>query len=274
MLTGSLLTVAGARIAQFTKTNENSLAESLLRLASGRRVNQPSEGVGDFFHSERMNTQYRSNLALLQGIGEGRAFVDVAVAAGERVFNGVQTMKELVERYYHSTTTDDDRTAIAAEFNALKTTMTTCISSTTYDGLQVVSDNGGIPFRSVSIDANDLSQRIEISFDSGDIADVTALELGVTDEATETAAVDAELGKAGSYLAKTSAYMRGLNAHYNLTTVKATQAAESAERAVEADTGEEMVQSINKSIRNQSSMAMMAQANLFRGSVLMLLGIQ
>ena len=220
MLTGAALSVTGARIALFSKSNEFNMADALVRLASGKRVNRPSDSIPDFFYSEKMERESCANTQLLRGIGEGMAFVDVAASAGEQVFNGINGMHDLIERYYRPDTTSDEQNAMEDEFNALKMTVTTLISSSNYDGDQIISDNGGTPFKSVVIDANDLTQRLDISFDASDIADVSALTIGVTDEATESAAAEAELGKAGAYLAKTAGYLRGLTAHYNLTNNK------------------------------------------------------
>lgn len=272
MVSGIPLSITGARIALFHKSNENNLADSLIRLASGNRVNRPSDSIPDYFHSEKMKRESRSAAVLLQGIGEGIALTDVAAFAGEQVFNAIGSMRDIVTRYYHENTTDDDKVALEAEFEAYRTTVTSIIDNSTYDGLQLISDNGGNPFRTIAVDTNDFTRQLTISYTADDIADVGALELGQSDEATEMAAVMDELEKAGSYLAKTSAYAYGLNAHYNLTNAKVTAADDSARRSVEVDTGAEMLKATNRSIRNQSSIAMLAQANMYRLSIVQLLG--
>ncbi|MBN1576055.1 MAG: hypothetical protein JW913_05860 [Chitinispirillaceae bacterium] len=272
MTTGAVLSVTSTRIALFSKRNENRFGESLIRLASGRRVNKPSDNIPDYFFSDKMMRESRSYTTVLRNIGEGMAFTDVAVSVGEQVFNGITGLREIVRHYYSEETTDDEKAALGADFSARQSTVIDIIASSNYDGAQIVSDNGGVPFKSIALDDGTGTQKMEISFDSGDIAYVSELSLGVTDEARETAAVEAELEKAGLYLAKGSAYMRGLNAHYNLATIKMLTTRASAERSVESDTGEEMIRAMNYSIRNQSSMAMLAQANMYQASVVKLLG--
>ncbi|MBN1306764.1 MAG: hypothetical protein JXA18_02525 [Chitinispirillaceae bacterium] len=272
MTTEALLSVTSSRIVLFSKQNENSFGESLIRLASGKRVNKPSDSIPDYFFSEKMLRDSRSYATVLRGIGEGMAFMDVAVSVGEQVFNGIVDLREIVRRYYNEETTADEKDALQADFSAQQDTLIDSIASSTYDGARIVSDNGGAPFKSIALDDGAGTHKMELSFDSGDVADLSSLTLGATDEATEAAAVEAELEKAGSYLAKAGAYMRGLNAHYNLTTTKILTTRSSAERSVESDTGEEMVRAMNYSIRNRSSMAMLAQANMYRTSVVRLLG--
>lgn len=272
MLTGVPLTVTGSRIALFTKSNENRLGASLVRLASGNRVNRPSDGISDYFLSEKLSGESRSYEPVLRDIGEGLAMVQVASTAGEGVFNALTDMRELVKMYYRDDTTADEQEAYRADFEALKSSVRTIMSSTTYNGMHLLSDNGGTPFKTVNLDAQASPETLEIAFDSGDIADVALLDLGATDEATELSAVETERGKAGSYLAKTSAATYGLNAQYSLTTLKMNTSKDASREAVSADTGEEMVQSINFSIRNQSAIAMMAQTNMYVASISKLLG--
>ena len=272
MMTGAVLSVTSSRIALFANKSENGFEKSLVRLASGRRINQPSDGIPDYFFGEKMMRESRSYSEVLRNIGEGMAFLDVAVSTGEQIFNAITDIKEIVRRFYKAETDDDEKEALKADFNALKSTVTSIIASSNYDGLQIVSDNGGVPFKSISLENETTSERMDITFDAGDIADVSPSTLGVTDEATEKSAIEAELEKAGSYLAKGSAFMRGLNAHYNLTVSKMATARTSAERSVESDAGEEMLNAMNHRIRTQSSMAMLAQANMYRASVVKLLG--
>lgn len=271
MLTGVPLSVTGSRIALFTRSNENNLGASLVKLASGRRINSPSDGINEYFFSEKLSLESRSYEPVLRDIAEGRAFLDVATSVGEGVFNAVRDMRELVRMYYKPGVSDDDKAAYSADFAALKNTVLSIVSTSTFDGVLLMSDNGGIPFKTITLDAKTSPQTFEIAYDSGDIADVSLLELGTTDELTEFAAIEAELAKAGSYLAKTSAATYGLNAQYNITATKMNISKSGARQMVESDTGEELVRSMNFSIRSQFAMAMMAQANMYSASVVKLL---
>ena len=235
MVTGAPLTVTTSRIALFTKSNENSLGASLIRLASGKRVNTPSDGIPEYFFGEKLSQESKSYVPVLRSIGDGLALVQVATSAGEGVFSTLSDMRELVKMYYRADVASDDKETYKAQFEALKSTVSASIAGTTYDGLYLISDNGGSPFKSVVLDSSTSPEILDIEFDSGDIADVSLLELGSTDEATELAAVESELAKAGSYLAKTSALTYGLNAHYSLTTLKMNTSSDAAQQSVEAD---------------------------------------
>lgn len=268
MFTGITLSVTGSHIANFAKRNESDLASSLIKMATGKKINNPSDSLSDFFCSEDLQRSSNYSNALKQGINEGIAFTDVASSAGETIFTSISDMREMVTRYYRPETDDDEKVALRMEFDSLKKTVQTVKNVSRYDGQLLISTNGGVPFKKISIDARDLNKTVDIAFDAQDIADVGGLTLGTTDEATETAGVLAELGKAGSYLAKASAAFRGLNAHLNLTNNKVLTETETSRRMVEADMGSEYVQSMNRSIRNEASMSMLAQANMNRMAVI------
>jgi len=180
-------------------------------------------------------------------------------------------MKAIVEQYHDESTGDDEKVSLAAEFDALKETVTTIIESTSYNGKQVISDNGSLPFMSIALESCIDAHRMDITFDSDDVANVSALNIKTDDVATITAAIEEQTGRAGSYLAKGSAYMRGLNAQYNLVTSRIETSQEAGERSVDSDTGEEIVRAMNLSIRNQASMSMLAQANMYRASIIRLM---
>ena len=68
MMTGAVLSVTSSRIALFANKSENGFEKSLVRLASGRRINQPSDGIPDYFFSEKMMRESRSYSEVLRNI--------------------------------------------------------------------------------------------------------------------------------------------------------------------------------------------------------------
>ncbi len=270
MMTGNALAIAGLNIALFAKRSENGYNESVLQIASGKRINQPSDGISDYFFSDKMMQMSRSYSNIMRNISEGMAFLDVAVNAGEKVFNAVSDMKKIVKTYYNPSTKEADREALKAEFYSLKETVGLLIETSMFDGMQLISDNGGLPFKSISLENGKVAGSIDVEFDEGDIPDISKATLGESDMATEMTAIEEQLRRAGSYLAKAGAYMRGLNAHYNLIASQITTTRLVAQRSVESDPVQTLLDAMNYRIRTESSMAMFAQANMYRASVMKL----
>lgn len=271
MLTGSSLNVTYDRIAAFYKINQNRMADSMVKAASGSRFSKPADDIPDYFHAQRFKNQASGYTEIRQNITEASGLIDVATAGGQYVFNNLNSMKDLVKKYYDSSD-NEEKNGIKAQFDQLASNVANTISTTVYDGNKLISNSSASPLKSISLDP-DSNLTFDISFTSAQVANPSGLTLGTTNEQTETAAVQAELDKAGSYLAQASAYSIGIKAQYSLvsTKISAYQASQSNSR--DADVGQETADAINGSIREQSSIAMMSQTNMAKSLVLRLLGI-
>jgi flagellin-like hook-associated protein FlgL len=270
MLTGSALNVTYDRIAAFYKINQNRMSESMVKAASGSRFLRPADAIPDYFHAQRLKNQSTRYNEIRQNVAEGSGLIDVATGAGQYVFDSINRMKDLVKMYY-DTSDNGEKNGLKAEFDLLASSITSTISTTVYEGDKVISDSSAKPLKSISLDP-DSNQTFDISFTSAQVADTSALTLGTTDEQTETAAVQSELDKAGSYLAQASAYSAGIKAQYSLVSTKISAYQASQSDISDADMGQETADAINRSIRDQSAIAMMSQTNMARSLVLRLFG--
>ncbi|HEX2955466.1 MAG TPA: hypothetical protein VHO70_01470, partial [Chitinispirillaceae bacterium] len=54
MVTGTLLSVGYNHVSSFYRQNECQLGKSLLRFANGKRVEQPSDSIPDYFYASRL----------------------------------------------------------------------------------------------------------------------------------------------------------------------------------------------------------------------------
>jgi|GEM_PF-1371534 len=272
MLTGTPMTVLTGRLSAFFKTVENELSESLTKVASGKRVANPSDSISDYFHAENCKRSYTDYGKVRSDVAETSAMLDVASGIGEQVFEGLNEMLYLLKNYYNESNSDDDKLSIKAEFDSLATEISTAIENGYYDGKKLVSDTSVTgSLKSINLDPRDFSQMFSVNFNASQVADPLTLTLGIGTQDNETVAVEAELGKAGSYLASVSAYSRGIKAQYNLVNTKIlnTQAAESS--IVDADTAVVVARAAKQSICHQATANMMAQANMARSLIVNIL---
>ena len=270
MLTGSLNSGYGY-ISVFYKQNDNKLADSLYHITTGKRVNKPQESIPDYFHAENHNRQAKQYTGLRQGVAEALNLVQVASNAGESVFNDLDRMRDLVDLYYNDITDPEDRNAIKAEFSSLRSQVQFGLDNSTYDGKKLIQDTGAGSLKSVNIDTRDVNVTLDISFTGEQVADVSSLSLGNATHDEEADAVQAELNKAGSYLAKLSAYSQGLHSQYNIMSKQISASQKVSSSLTDADTGKEYADVMNLSIKGQSTLAMMAQANIMKTSILKLM---
>lgn len=268
MLTSTPMTVLTGRLSAFFKTVESQLSDSLTKVASGKRVESPLDNITDYFHANNYKREYTDFDRVRTDVAETSAMLDVASHIGEQVFDGISQMRTLVDEYYKENVTAEDKTAIIAEFNATRDIVMNAIESGYYDGKKLVADGS---LKKVNLDPKDLSQVFSIDFSAAQVTDTSGLTIGSGDYQADAEAVQAQLEKAGSYLASVAAYSRGIKAQYNLVNTKITATKSAESNIVDIDAGREMALATKRSIQHQSTASMMAQANMVRASIVKVL---
>ncbi len=269
MITGIPLSITYGRIATFNKINENQLGNSLINFASGKRVRQPQDGVTDFFRAQRLSRDSNDYSRIKNDIASASALMDVVVDTGETVYNGIERMRQLVDLYYDVSTVEDEKKVMQSEFSSLIKQVSYTVNNTYYDGKLLVSDSHEKPLDSVNLDSRNIGNIMVISFGAEQVANVDGLTLGASYH-EDHAAVQAELNKAGSFMASANAYSLGLSAQYAIAEKKVNISNTVKDSIAGSDSGQEMIRATNYSIKHQSSFAMLAQANLIRSSVVRL----
>lgn len=259
-----------ARIVSFYRINGKELQDNYIRVASQNNFSKPSDNITDFFRAEKARRNKGDYKQVRQNINEAFTMMNVADQAGTQVYNDLTRMKELVNSYYDSSTSNTEKEIIEAEFNSLKTLVTQTITNTYYNGKQLIQDTSATdPLQSINIDPTSTQTTFDIDFTSNDVADVSALDITVG-QAGALAAVQSEYDKAGSYLAKTSGYLQGLTAQLNLVDKKISSQDEITDNLSGLDSGKEMAQLVARQVNQKSSMAMLSQANMERRKIMIL----
>jgi flagellin-like hook-associated protein FlgL len=267
MLTTAALELTSLRLAGFYKVNQSNINENMVRVASGQRFSQPSDDGVDYFHVRSMDAD-RQGLAYVQrNIRIGGALAAAAKEAGTMVFEDIYRMQEIVKSYYNPNSTDDERTTDQIEFDTVKNRVTSEIATTRYNGRKLVDDSSADPLVRIQLDPRDRTSTYEIRYGATDVADVSGLTLGVSDQATESAALQDQLNKAASYLAKTNVFSDALATYDDLTERKSVQYGNSMKNTAAVDEGGEIMALVKRNICQQMAVSMMAQAAMFRAGV-------
>jgi flagellin len=259
-------------LANFYNINQYQLNQSMVNISSGKRFQTPADNAVDYFHAAKM----RSNVSGLQqsnrDIAGAVATLDVAKAVGTSVYNDLSHLNDLVNTYYDDGTTDDQKTAITADFNSTKSRIENTINDSSYNNRKLVAATGDTPLTQVILDPSNVADTYQATYDAGDVADASGLTLGVTDKATEQAAVETEFDKASSYLAKTTVYSDSLKAYYDMNGQTEATYEKNAEDTENIDGGAASMELVKQQLCQQMTVSMMAQANMNRSSVLTLIG--
>lgn len=272
MISGtSQLDLATFRIASFYKINGSKLSNNFIKIASGTKVPEPKYNIADYFRAKEFNNNINVYKTVQRDIGDALAMIEVAEQAATQVFDDLTEMRDFVKQYYDADATDEQKIFIKEAFDVIASRVNDTINDTYYDGKQLISDTvgAGAPLKSFILNPKDISQTFTIDFDSNDVADTSALDITVG-EVAATNAVQAELDKAASYLGKVSGYRAGLNAQYNIVENTVINSKEAVSNMADTDDAKEFAESVKRSISQQSSMAMLAQSNILKQSVLAL----
>lgn len=267
MQTTAALDVTSLRLAGFCKTNQYSIADSQIRVASGQRFFRPADDVGDYFIVQQRNADISGLQQVQRDLAVGGAMLDNVKEIGGMVFNDLNRMQDLIKLYYAPTANDDEKNSYQIEFNTIKNRITNEINNTYYNDRQLVQNCGSTPLMEIALDPRDFSQKFAITFDANDVADSSSLTLGASDIATEQAALEVQLEKATSYLAKSKVYGDTIAALGNLTSQKSDRYADVVSSIRDADEGLEIMALTKKEICQQIAVSMLAQANMFRSGI-------
>jgi flagellin-like hook-associated protein FlgL len=267
MLISAAMTTTSLNLTDYYRLNQSRLADSMVRVASGKRFQNPADSISDYFRSQQFKADIKGHQQVQRELSYGSAFLDVAKEVGQSVFEDLGKMKELMDHYYDATTTTDEKSADKAVFEAIKNRISDDIENSYYGEWKAVQDNGLTPLLSIVLDPRDISMTYDISYDADDVTDATGLTLGVSGQATEEAALQGQLDRAASYLAKSVVYSDAVMAHRDMLSNKNVRYQESIKNTEKNDDGAEMMNYVRLSLNQQMTVSMLAQSNMFRSGI-------
>jgi flagellin len=260
-----------AHLAVAYRVNDNFLNQAAQRLVSGKKFQQPKDNIPDYFRSQGIDRENRDYQRIQQKIGEGTAFMDVVLASANNVYQQLDNMYTMVKGYWNPDSTDDDRMAYKAEFDAAAVALEKTVDAATYDGSKVIQATGGTPLRSITLNPQNPTNTLDLEFNNSDIVDTAALKaLDITgpDRDTVMNAFETEAIKSAQYLAKAKSYRDALQTHYRLNDTQMTTNENFQSVINGTREADEYVEFSKRSILQQTTVAMMAQANVATRSVL------
>ena len=269
------MTVIGTNIsamkANTASTNaSNSLAASMERLSSGKRINSAKDDAAGLAIATKMTAQINGLTTASRNANDGISLAQTAESALGQISDIVQRVRELAVQSANGTVTSDDRTAIAAESDALIAQITQIAGSTNFNGVSLLNSSGSIDIQvgtgssdTISISTVDATasgigiDSIDLTTQSGASAALDTLQSALTDVASKRAALGASQNR--------------LTATINNIDATVTNLTEAKSRIEDVDFSAETTALAKSQILSQASTAMLAQANQTQQNVLKLI---
>lgn len=277
--------IASLNAQRILGSNNDRLAQSVERIASGIRINRGADDAAGLAISEALRSDIR---ALRQGIrnaNDGISLINVTEGALNEQSSILIRLRELSSQAATGTVGSTERATIQLEFTALRNEIDRIAATTEFNGQKLV--DGSL----ASSVAGDNQILIQIGIDSTsnsrinlntevNLQAITASSLSIDSLSVTTAgAALTALDSINSAIALVTAGRGAVGAVQNRlvraisnqsVAVENLQAAESSIR--DADIAEEVATLTRNQILVQTATAMVGQANLIPQSVLQLLG--
>lgn len=141
-------------------TSQGALATSMQRLSSGLRINSAKDDAAGLAISDRMTTQVRGLTVAARNANDGISLAQTAEGALSSVTNNLQRIRELAIQARNATNSAEDRTALDAEVQQLKTEITRIAEQTSFNGTKLL--DGSFTNMAFQVGANQ-GQTIDIN---------------------------------------------------------------------------------------------------------------
>jgi flagellin len=247
------------------KTN-NELTTTFSRLSSGFRINSAKDDAAGLIISNQLSLQITSLNAGIRNAGDGISLAQTAEGASAEITSLLLRGKELAVSAASGQNSDDARTALNAEYTAIKAEITRIADKTQFGGQNIlnaattftiqVGENTGETIDVVTVDLSALTL--------GDLSTSAnaSTALGQIDTAVGT--VDTARGNLGAVQNRLSATISNLQ-----SVVENVSASRS--RIRDTDFAAETANLAKNQVLQQAGLSVLAQANASSQSVLSLL---
>ncbi|SEP70892.1 flagellin [Ectothiorhodospira magna] len=256
---------------------QGKMTQTFERLSSGLRINRAKDDAAGLAVSERMTAQIRGLNQAARNANDGISMIQTTEGALKEVTANLQRMRELAVQSANGTYQDpQDRTAMQAEFSALRAEIGRVGDQTEFNGQKVLSTLGSVDFQ-VGANAN---QVIDFNFNKAfTSAAVAGINIGtgeasvatVGDAASAITRLDSALDAINAYRADLGAVQNRLESAVMTITNTAENLSASRSRIVDADFAQETANLTRYQILQQAGTSVLAQANQNPNNIMSLL---
>jgi flagellin len=258
------------------KETTGRLNRSFERLSSGMRINRSSDDAAGLGIAEGLRGDVRVAAVSIRNATEGISLISIADGALSQISNILNRLIELAQQAATATYSNEQRSALHAEYSALSSEIHRLTETTTFNGFKLLSAGDQISFQ-VGFDGSSISS---VAF-SG--IQATLIHLGLADEVTgkftyslvatsddeamigARFAVDALVSAVGALNRSRGAL--GATQSRLEATIRSLQVARESMQStqsviMDADVAEESAELSRLTIQQQAGTALLAQANL------------
>ena len=137
---------AALTAASVASSVNRDIGTSMARLSSGKRINSASDDAAGVAIASRLYAEIRGTKQAIRNALDSQSLINTVESAHKEVENLLQRMRELAVQSANDTNSDQDRSNLQAEMNALITEVDRISSATTWAGESLMTDADGKTF--------------------------------------------------------------------------------------------------------------------------------
>jgi flagellin len=265
-------------------TNARQLTTTMQQLSTGKRINGAADDAAGIAISAKLTSQIRGLNQALRNANDAISMIQTAEGATDTITNMLQRMRELTIQSGNASYSNDDRTAMANEFNALGSEIDRIADTTKWNGFPILNATAGTSGRFMyDVDSGSGALgKIDITISSFKRGSTNGISVGrgsqvITSTMTASTAqaliskIDTSIKFVNTQRATMGATINRLQYTLdNLTSIETnTQASRS--RIEDTDYSSATAQLSKNNVIQQAATAMLSQANQQPQTVLQLL---
>jgi flagellin len=254
---------------------EASLGQTLQRLSTGQRINSGADDAAGLAIANGLNANITALTQSVRNASDGVGMLQVADGALSQITSLLNRAVTLATEAATGTVSDTQRSALDAEFTAIKNEIDTIGQKTTYNGQAIFTANTLTVFMSDSSTAGTTSVAVAmVTVDSGHLNGASLTADALTTAAAATSAltdINSAIADIAGLRGTLGASSNQLQAATNVMNNQIQNLTNAENGIMAADIGQETANLSKYSILQQTGIAALQQSNAMQQSVLKLL---
>ena len=119
-------------------TNSRRLTNTMQELSTGKRINGAADDAAGIAISAKLTSQIKGLNQAIRNANDAISMIQTAEGATDAITNMLQRMRELSVQAGNASYSNDDRSAMAAEFDALVSEIDRVANTTKWNGFNVL----------------------------------------------------------------------------------------------------------------------------------------
>jgi len=257
-------------------STQGSFFKAIEQLSSGLRINKAADDAAGLAVSEKLKNQVRGLNQAQRNAQDGISLLQTAEGALNETHSLLGRMRELAVQSANDTLSNSDRLHIQDEVNALLSEVDRIANSTQFNKISLLSNSSSMTNVLLHVGANyetgsgTNENEITVSINGSDTASLRITSLATSGALSLTtqgganhaiSALDTAIEEVSITRGEIGAYQNRLDSMINSLGVASENAGAANSRIRDADVAKSVSEMVRTQILQQSTMAVLAQAN-------------